>query len=70
MVPQHLIQPISDRLTEEFGQRDDIGQFVFTFASLPSGHDMDYALDEMSSSDTDSEYRKAVGVFVGMITNG
>jgi hypothetical protein len=63
MVPERLIYSISDRLTREIGHREDVGVFVFAFAAAPSGHDMEYALDELKKA-TDPEYKRAIQIFL------
>lgn len=67
MIPNELTARISSRLIEEVGFREDIGKFVYTFAAAPSGHDVDYALDELKRS-TDQTYKKAINIVLEEIT--
>ena len=61
MIPQDKIPTIAARLTEEFGEAEDIGRFCFQFAALPSGHDLDYALAELQHSNNPL-YKKAINI--------
>lgn len=67
MIPQELIPGIASRLMTEIGVRQDVGQFVYIFAAAPSGHDTDYALDELNRS-TDPIYKKAINIVLEEIT--
>jgi hypothetical protein len=69
MIPQNKIPKIAERLTEEFGPAEDIGRFVFQFAALPSGHDVEYALDELKRSNNPL-YKKAINLVLEEISNG
>lgn len=69
MVPQHLIKPINDRLMREVGERDDLATFVFRFAALPSGHELEYALEELRKPG-DPEYKKGVRIVVEEFAHG
>lgn len=69
MVPEHLIKPISDRLTREVGERADVKTFVFRFAACPRGHELDYALDELRTA-TDPEYKKAIRIVIEEYAHG
>jgi hypothetical protein len=70
MVPQHLIKPIDERLTREIGQVPAMKQFVFIFASLQKGHDLEYALMELKKPDLDPVYRQGIKIFVEEIARG
>lgn len=66
MIPASRRVAIGVKLMEVVGFRKDVGDFVFRFAALPSGHDMDYALEELKSDD--AEYRKAINIVLKGIT--
>lgn len=66
MIPADRVDAIGESLNAGIGWREDVGRFVFTFAALPSGHDMDYALEELKKGD--AEYRKAINIVLKGIT--
>lgn len=63
MIPAELRDKISKRLTDEIGNREDVGNFVFTFAALNKNRDVDYAMEELDTSD-DPIYKKAIGIVI------
>ena len=67
MIPRHLEGAISDTLAKEFGDRKDIGDFLYKFSYLPVGYDLNYALVQMEHS-TDPEYRRAIAIVLEMLT--
>lgn len=67
MIPEHLRQSLGAKLYEQIGNREDVGQFVFTFAALPIGHDLEYALEELKKGD--DEYKKAVNIVLEAIAS-
>jgi hypothetical protein len=60
VIPKDKVEAIADRLAEEIGIREDVGNFVYYFAALPAGHDLDYALDALKTGD--DGFRRAVNI--------
>lgn len=61
MIPQSKMSVIAHKLGDTFGINETIGDFVFKFAALPSGHDIDYALD-LRRTTTDEKLKQAIGI--------
>jgi hypothetical protein len=60
VIPPERQAAIASRLEEGVGFRSDVGDFVFKFACLPSGHDLEYALEQLKEGD--DGYKRAIGI--------
>lgn len=69
MIPEHLKAKINTRLFNEFGNREDIGNFLFTFSALETDRDTEYALEQLKESD-DETFKRAIHIVLEEIVAG
>lgn len=67
MIPKDKFSLINDELIIAIGPNNEtVGNFVYLFAALPVGHDLDYALEELKNS-TDDNLKKAIHIVLAGI---
>lgn len=66
MIPGILRDHLGQRLYETFGLDKEVGDFVYTVAALPSGHDNEYILEALINGS--DKIKKAANIVLEEIT--